>query len=219
MLDFFKGTVTKQDWIFCGVVLTVAVALAAVYFSVVLRMQSTALESAQASLAQQKKKLEEQVSWKNNIDKLRDQTAKAQKIAEGFEQRLPTESNITQFIGSVGDALRAAGVSLSGNKGGLQSLPKGKTETGNLVIYPYRVSVLGDFHQILTLINLLEKDTRFFKVSDIDIGEEKNGVIEGKFNLSTYSFKQKPPELEAGEANAAAKDATKSEKPGAAAAK
>jgi len=55
-------------------------------------------------------------------------------------------------------------------------------------VIPYQVVAKGSFHQIVAFINLLEKDQRYLKISDLDIGPEKAGICEAKFVLSTFRF-------------------------------
>jgi len=56
---------------------------------------------------------------------------------------------------------------------------------------PYEIIARGDFHEIVQFINLLERDQRYLKVSNLDIGEEIAGISEATFQLSTFRFIQR----------------------------
>jgi Tfp pilus assembly protein PilO len=53
------------------------------------------------------------------------------------------------------------------------------------------VRAFGDFHQIVGFINRIERYERYLKISDLIINEQKQGVSEAQFKLSTYRFLQK----------------------------
>ncbi|HQK75497.1 MAG TPA: type 4a pilus biogenesis protein PilO, partial [Candidatus Hydrogenedentes bacterium] len=59
---------------------------------------------------------------------------------------------------------------------------------GAKLTIPYRIVVRGSFHDIAEFINRLERFKRYLKVSELQVGPEKDGVSEAEFTLSTYTF-------------------------------
>ena len=55
---------------------------------------------------------------------------------------------------------------------------------------PYSIVAHGSYHQIASFINRLERFKRYLKVSDLNVGPAKDGVITAKFTLNTYRFLQ-----------------------------
>ncbi len=118
-----------------------------------------------------------------NLEALRKESEKMVKLVDLFEQRLPEQReipNLLQKFERRGDDL--------GLRVGLVALPV--TSDARKETIPYEVTALGSFHQIVSFINLLERDERYLKVSDLDIQEEEAGISEATFILSTFRFIQ-----------------------------
>ena len=76
----------------------------------------------------------------------------------------------------------------------LPRIPSARRET-----IPYFVTAKGNFHQIVSFINKLERFQRYLKISDLKIGKEEDGVADATFTLSTFRFIQ-PTEPETAKA-------------------
>ena len=59
---------------------------------------------------------------------------------------------------------------------------------GNLETYTFKITADGPFHKILSFINGLERERRYLKVTELDIGEEVDGESKASFKLSTFRF-------------------------------
>ena len=59
-------------------------------------------------------------------------------------------------------------------------------------VIPYKAITDGQFHQIVSFINMLERDERYLKISDLDIDEEIEGISKATFVLSTFRFLNEP---------------------------
>ncbi len=190
MMDILKGKVTLQDWLFVGVVLTVTIILfVAFYFLVYAKMQDE-IVARRSYLGQVTADLAHARDLDANIDALRDEAEEMDYLVTIFEERLPEEREIPSLLGRFERQAGELGLRV-------QLASMAPQRDGDMEIIPYRVTAYGRFHQIMTFINMLESDDRYFKVSDINIGEERDDVSEASFILSTFRFMRS----EAGAAN------------------
>ncbi|HOV33700.1 MAG TPA: type 4a pilus biogenesis protein PilO [Candidatus Hydrogenedens sp.] len=181
MIDLFRGKITPKDWAVFGLVVVVVVALLIGAYLLIFTLQQNKINQIQAEVNNLKKKIAEAKKTVENYDKLQSQAAKMDNLVELFKGRLPDIRQVPQLmkqLESMGDSL--------GLKTQLTPLPS-IIDLSKEVI-PYQVVTKGSFHQILAFINLLEKDQRYLKISDLDIGPEKAGICEAKFVLSTFRF-------------------------------
>lgn len=183
MIEFFKGTVTPKDILFVAVVLSIAGLLCVgFYFGLYTKQQAVLLEvNAEREVVQ--KDLREAREIAANIDALRDEATKMEQLVELFEKRLPDEREIPMLLRRFEGLGQRAGLRVQ-----LSQMPTSADATKETI--PYKVTAEGTFHQILHFINLLERDERYLKVSDLDIGEEKASASRATFTLSTFRFLQ-----------------------------
>jgi type IV pilus assembly protein PilO len=183
MTELFRGTVTRQDWAIVGGIVGFAAALCVVYALLVYRPEQIALEQVIATDEQVQADLKVARETERNIDGLRAEAAKMQELVSQFEQRLPESREIPtllkQFEGFAGEI---------GLRVELSQLPR-VTDAHKETI-PYSVVARGNFHQIASFINRLERFQRYLKVSELNIGKEEGGVAEAQFTLSTFRFIQ-----------------------------
>jgi type IV pilus assembly protein PilO len=194
MMEFFKGTVTRQDWAVCGGVVAASVVLFAAFLVLVHGSQRAKLQEIIAQDQQVQSDLKTAQSTQQHIDELRAEAAKMQELVTQFEQRLPESREIPtllkQFEGFAGEI---------GLRVELSQLPR-VTDPRKETI-PYSVVARGNFHQIVSFINRLERFQRYLKVSDLNLGKEEEGVAQATFTLSTFRFLQ-PSEASAKPAEA-----------------
>ena len=181
MLDFFKGTVTPKDWLFCGVVILIAAGAASGYFLVLDKSAQAKLQGVEAQIAKTKQDLDFAYKTRDDIEALREESRKMNLLVDGFEQRLPTEREIPRLLSQFEEMSANAGLKVE--LAALPPITEQKKET-----IPYRVKAYGKFHQIVSFINDIERDERYLKVSDLDINEEKDGISPATFTLSTFRF-------------------------------
>ena len=184
MIDFFKGKITPKDWAVCGGIVAVTALLCGLFWVFVHAKQQETILATTKQLNEIKRDLQNARESAKNIDQLREEAQKWEKLIVSFEERLPEEREIPvllQKFESMGDQV--------GLRVELSQLPTIQDERKETI--PYKVVARGSFHQIANFINLLERDKRYLKVSDLDIGEEEVGVAEATFTLSTFRFFQK----------------------------
>ncbi len=183
MLDLFKGKVTPVDWAIAAGIVGVTVLLCAGFYFGVYMNQQAKLAGLNKQLADIRGQLKTAYDIKTNSEKLQNEVNKMDDLVSRFQNRLPDEREIPQLLRK----FEALGDSL-----GLQVelLAQPTFQDSNKETIPYKVTARGNFHQIASFINLLERDERYLKVSDIDIGEQDAGVSECTFTLSTFRFIQ-----------------------------
>lgn len=189
MTAIVKGKITRQDWVFVGVVvLAAALIFVGFYFLGYLRMQASITEKI-AELNKTKKELEDAKKLNAGIEQLRKEAREMNRLVDLFEKRLPEQKEIPDLLRRFERLGGELGLRVQ-----LFSLPQRKS--GNIDVIPYKAVVFGQFHEIVTFVNLLERDERYFKISDIDIGPESQGVSQATFVLSTFTFTSEPEKKE-----------------------
>lgn len=183
MMDILKGKVTLQDWIFVGVVIGAAMGLFVVFYFLVYTQQLSAIEERRTELQEVGRLLAEARDIDANIDALREEAADMNHLVKIFGERLPKDAEIPSLLSRFERQAFDLGLRVQ-----LASMPR--RAEANMEVIPYRVTAVGKFHEIMTFINMLEREDRYFKVSEIDIGEEKDGVSQAVFILSTFRFVQ-----------------------------
>lgn len=183
MIEFLRGTVTPKDWAFVAIVMTVAGLLCVLYFFLFHKPGAEEMERMVEDLSELRADLERARETNANIDALREEATKMETLVDLFEQRLPERREIPSLLAKfegLGDDI--------GLRVELTQMPTSMDASKETI--PYRARVRGNFHQITTFINLLERDERYLTITDIDIGQEVDGVSEANFILSTFRFVQ-----------------------------
>ena len=181
MIGFLKGTVTPKDWMFVGVILGLTALLCAVFYFLVYQPELQRLDQTRKELADAQTELANRKQLAANIDALRADTAQIRELVSDFEERLPSEREIATLLTQFED--------IAEDVGGLDVQMRAqiaRPEGAKLTI-PYRIVVRGSFHDIAEFINRLERFKRYLKVSELQVGPEKDGVSEAEFTLSTYT--------------------------------
>jgi len=191
MLDLFKGTVTPKDWAAVGVMLSITLILVVVFYFFVYQKQAEAIVAVNAELKVVRENLAKARETEKNIEQLREEARKMDLLVNLFEQRLPERREIQRLIQSFESLGSQLGLRVQ-----LEALPTILDQTKETI--PYKITATGNFHQIVGFINLLEKDTRYLKISDLSIGEQSDGISTGTFTLSTFRFIQPTTTVAAG---------------------
>lgn len=185
MMDFFKGTVTRKDWMAVGCILGAAAVVVALFVFFVRAEQMQRLADLGSQVATAEQKLAEAQKIKANIDALREEMATVSKVVEEFETRLPNQSEMPELLQQFEGLAKQVGLDV--DLATMDRIEDARKET-----IPYSVVARGNFHQIVSFINLLERYKRYLKVSDLSISPQENGIAEARFTLSTFSFRQAP---------------------------
>ncbi len=185
MFEFFKGTVTPKDWAIVGILLAVTAVIFAAFYFVVLDNRKQQVEVLSAELKDIEAQLRIATQYKQNLPQLERDELQMGKLVEGFQSRLPDKREIQGLL----EKFERYGDSL-GLRIVLTYLPT--TTDKHKQTLPYKITAYGNYHQIASFINLLEREQRYLKISDVDIGEEEEGVAEATFVLSTFIFIQQP---------------------------
>ncbi len=185
MIDALKGTVTLKDWAFVGAVLCLTLFLVSLFMLFVQSGQEGRLDALAAEIEELEASVQYAQETRDNIEDLREETAKIQTLVDEFERRLPARREIPQLMGEFEALARDVGVDVE-----LAQLSRVRDVRKETI--PYNVTAYGDFHQIVTFINRLERFERYLKISDLDISEQLQGICEAEFTLSTYRFLESP---------------------------
>lgn len=186
MFDFFKGTVTPKDWAAVAVFMSVTAILIVAFYFLYFQKQNQVMAAVQEDLTKVTAELKKAQDTEKNIEALRAEAAKMNTLVEMFENHLPEKREIPSLISNFERIGNQLGLRVQ-----LDSLPTITDATKETI--PYKVTATGEFHGIISFVNLLEKDTRYLKISDLKIGEQEEGVCEGTFTLSTFRFIQPSP--------------------------
>ena len=193
MFDSMKGTVTPKDWLAVLVMLGVTGAIFAGYALGVHGKIKGQIETIDQNIAQKSAALQEAEDKNRNIDDLRQEAEKIQELVAQFEKRLPTKREITSLVGTLESLANSLQLTSTVD-------PERQTSDGVKETIPFTVTTWGNFHDTLQFINLLEREERYFKISEIVMNEYKEGerVTQTSFRLSTFRFKEKPAMAQAG---------------------
>ncbi len=187
MIEFLKGTVTKVDWAINAGIVALTIALCAIFAFLSMVPHTGRMETLQAEIVKKNEDLTTARTLSANIDELREEARDQQGLVDVFEKRLPKEQEIPSLLRTFEDYGDEIGLRV--NLASKQLISDKEKET-----IPYGGGALWYFHQITTFVNLLERNPRYFKISELKIGEQEEGVSEAKFVLSTYRFIEAAPE-------------------------
>ncbi|MGI6137769.1 MAG: type 4a pilus biogenesis protein PilO [Candidatus Hydrogenedentales bacterium] len=181
MTDIQQGKVTRRDLIFVATVILIAALLFVAFYFFGYRRINQAIDTRSDDLKTVQANLKQAEEVNKSIDLLREEAQEMKILVDIFEDRLPDEREIPRLL----NRFELLGAEI-GLRVQLSSLPT--STSGDTEIIPYKVTAYGQFHQIATFINMLERDERYLKVSELDINEEKDGVSSASFILSTFRF-------------------------------
>jgi len=181
MLDMFKGKVTRQDWVYVGSIIAVTVVLAGALYYFVVMAEQNRVAACKQQFDAASKELAEARKVEQNIASLRSDKVVLAQLFDDFQRRLPEEREIPNLLQRFEKMGGEIGLRL-------EMVPMETKTDQRIETIPFKVKAKGKFHDIVGFVNLLENDERYLKVSDLDIGEEKEGVSEAGFVLSTFRF-------------------------------
>lgn len=183
MRDLFRGTVTRTDILAVIAILGVSFAVYAAFALLVQGKQEERLAAIEDEYQQILGDYEQAKEFDEQIDELRKDTAKTDKLVADFEDRLPGRLEIRGFVRTFEALANEVNLDIELTPGNAYRDPSLPKET-----YPYEVTVRGDFHQISDFINRLERFKRYLKVSDLRIQEEQDGISKATFLVNTFRF-------------------------------
>jgi Tfp pilus assembly protein PilO len=181
MLDMLKGKVTRKDWVYVGSIIAVTVVLAGALYYFVVMAEQKRVETRRQELDAVNQELASALKIQKNITSLRDEKVLMAQLFDDFQKRLPEEREIPNLLQRFEKMGGEIGLRL-------EMVPMETKIDRRIETIPFKVKAKGKFHDVVAFINLLESDERYLKVSDIDIGEEKESVSEAVFVLSTFRF-------------------------------
>lgn len=184
--NLFRTTVTRNDWTAVAVILCVTVLLTVAFVLVVHASQQKTLKDLEDQDKQVMAELMEAQLKRSTIEKLRQEMQKTTQLVSEFDRRLPSTREIATLVTRFEEM--ANELALRVNVTPLPVVRDARKET-----IPYSIKAYGNFHQIAAFINRLERFERYLKISDLKIREEKAGVSEAEFTLSTYRFLEATP--------------------------
>jgi len=193
MIEFLKGTVTPKDWMAVGIIIAAMLALIVLFVFIVHASQKDKLAKLEQQDADLIHNIQRARELERDIEKVRTDTEKFQLLVRQFERRLPYEHEIPSLMRDFEDLANDVGIRSSVDSQARRAEAKKET-------IPYKVTARGDFHQIASFINRLERFKRFVKISDIEIAleggkqEQAEDQAKATFTLSTFRFIQSAAE-------------------------
>jgi len=186
MSGLFEPVITKKDWINVGSIVAGLVVVALVVAVFVYEPQRKELARLDGEIAAQERELDALRETAAKKEELEARLKEIEQIVERFEAKLPTRKEIPKLFRKFQLAAADANVVVES----IEKLDEIKKPPR--VDIPYQWKVSGTYHQIATFINTLETGERFVKISDVHIGEQKRGVSDAEFKLTTFLFIDEP---------------------------
>lgn len=183
-MEWLKGTVTPKDWMANAAVVGIAVVICVAYSLFVHVSQTDKLAAVKEDHDQVKRDIQEARAKERAFADLERDTAKLQELVEVFDNRLPTERELPLLIRQFESLANAHSLPH-------KLTPKRRIKDANKETIPYEITTFGTFHQTVSFINSLERFERYFKISDLEIDENDDGIQEATFELKTFRFLEK----------------------------
>ncbi len=183
MIDFLKGTVTPRDWAAVAGILGVTAATIITFYAMVHMSQKSELLQIQTDDKQVYGDLIQARNINAEIDALREETERTEKLVSEFEERLPSRREIPTLLKEFEKMAAEEDIDVE-----LSPLSRSKDTRKETI--PYSIVARGTYHQVASFINRLERFKRYLKISDLNIGPSLQGVTTARFTLNTYRFLQ-----------------------------
>ncbi len=187
MIEFLKGTVTPKDWAATAGILAVTAGIIVAFYSLVHIAQRHELAQVKADDRQIYEDLTQARRYNNEIEALREETARIEKLVSDFEERLPTRREIPTLLKEFENMAAEDDIDVE-----LSPLARSKDTRKETI--PYSIVARGNYHQVASFINRLERFKRYLKISDLRVGPNEDGVTTARFTLNTYRFLQETTE-------------------------
>lgn len=181
MNDLLKGNITPKDWMAVAAVLGITALLVVGFYLGVHQGQRNELAKVKASNAQVVQDLRKAQSINASIAALREETEKIEMLVSEFEERLPSRREIPTFLSQFEAMAADENILLEVN-------PQARDLDERKETIPYNITARGDFHEVCSFINRLERFKRYLKITNIHIEPTENGISTANFTLSTYRF-------------------------------
>jgi Tfp pilus assembly protein PilO len=187
MRDFLKGTVTPKDWMAVAGILGLTALITAGFYFVAIAKQNEKIAALKESNALVMTDLREAQNIDQRIDALRAETENIKLLVSEFEQRLPSSREIPNLLSEF-EAMEAE------QDLDVEFSPRDRVLDEFKETIPYAVVAKGNFHNVATFINKLERFKRFLKITDLRVQSIENGQVQAQFTLNTYRFIQSSAE-------------------------
>ena len=176
-----RGTVTPKDMAIVGAIVFVTVVLFAGFYFILYTGQQEKLTGIEGGNRSHSERSPRRLQ---HPEKYRGPT---HRIRQNGKTRRPRSKNASPInrkspACSVNSKAWATNSDSASNSAMLQN-----EKDGRKVTIPYDVVARGSFHQIVNFINLLERDDRYLKISDLE-SEKRAGVSEANFTLSAFAL-------------------------------
>lgn len=182
MTDFLSGTATSKDWAAVAGIIGAALLVAAGFYFFIHKAQIVERDQILANDAQVFEDLSKAKERNAQIDALRRETESIKRLVSEFEERLPSRREIPTLLKEFEAMAAEEDIDVE-----LSPMPRDQDERKETI--PYRIVAHGNFHQVSSFINRLERFKRYLKISNLDV-EAKEGVTSASFTLNTYRFLQ-----------------------------
>jgi len=201
MMEMFRGSISPKDWTAAGAIVGLTVVLTLVFIFLIHGAQIDRLEALEAEDLQVRQDRDKAKETEKNIGQLREEKRKMDELVKQFEKRLPEEWQIASLVQQFEGLAKFEDIPTLQGEFKVNVESKGKTTDSRKQTILYSFHVEGSFHQIASYVNRLERFERdvetptgverferFFKISDLNIEEQDEGVCKASFMLETYRF-------------------------------
>jgi len=182
MSGLFEPVITKRDWVIVGCIVVGLLAVALLVAVFVYQPQRDAMRRLDDEIAVQQEELRVAREIAAKKDELERKLKEIEQLVERFEAKLPTRKEIPKLYRKFQLAAGDANVVVRS----IEKLDEIKKPPR--IDIPYQFKVSGSYHEVVTFINTLEMGERFVKISDVHIGEQKRGISDAEFKLTTFLF-------------------------------
>lgn len=181
MRDFLRGTVTPKDWMAVAGILGVTAIVAAAFYFFVHANMAEKIATMKENNALVANDLRQAKNIDQQIEALREETANIELLVSEFEQRLPSRREIPMLLKEFEGMEADMDIHV-------EFAPRDRVLDPRKETIPYAVLARGNFHNVASFINKLERFKRFLKITDLKVHTTDNGQVQAEFTLNTYRF-------------------------------
>jgi Tfp pilus assembly protein PilO len=189
MNDLLKGKITSKDWMAVAAVLGITALIVVGFFIGVHQGQRNELALVSTTNDQVLQDLRKAQSINGSIAKLREETKKIEMLVNEFEERLPSRREIPTLFSQFEAMAADENILVEVNP-----LTRDLDERKETI--PYSITARGNFHEVCSFINRLERFKRYLKITNIHLEPTEEGVSTANFTLNTYRFIKKQAETQ-----------------------
>ena len=166
----------------CGMVKLLLAALSLLFYDNIYLPQRAELAKKQAQCLKQEQELEALGSFMKEHPDLNAYERERQEKADAIRGKLPTAMDFNEFVGSLQALAGRYGVRIKGIKPA-KPMPQGKFFSQSL-----RVELNSDYKSLRKFLAAMEKEERFFSITQAAIKADGNGKLTCGLEMTIYAL-------------------------------